>query len=355
VGFHGLLGLVSLVHDLLTCWTGASLSHCAGVAHGSLTHGWPDGALAQGDPGCHPTLGAEVISVSVVAQAAPESNFSFLKFFYFPCFIDTSAAVTHAHLPIPTPLVHNPCTMSIQSNDTGGIEPIPTTTTMSAKRQIAEAMGLPLTSPSQQYEGIPPWSPASPDYDPNLHHIPKWLRPHFIATGELPIPVPTPPDQPIRTTNTLLIEHQTYEAMLPWVLDRIANGEALTKILREDPRAHNISVGTFNRWLRKDPDRLRQYEEAQCSSAEVTVGQMDEVMEKAATGLIDMEGAKMFMNHGKWKVSKYNSGRYGDKVTADVTMGISVMAALTAGNSRMLSKPSDEELGIIDVDSKDVD
>ena len=251
--------------------------------------------------------------------------------------------------------MHNQCTMSIQSNDTGGIEPIPTTTTMSAKRQIAEAMGLPLTSPSQQYEGIPPWSPASPDYDPKLHGIPRWLKPHVIATGEMPVPVPTPPDQPIRTTNTLLIEHQTYEAMLPWVLDRIANGEALTKILREDPRAHNISAGTFLRWIRKNPQAQAQYYEAQAASAEVTVSRMDEIVEKATSGLIDMEGAKMEMTHGKWKVGVYDKKRFGATVTADVTMGISVMAALTAGNSRMLSKPSDEELGIVDVDVRDVE
>ena len=51
----------------------------------------------------------------------------------------------------------------------------------------------------------------------------------------------------------------------------------------------------------------------------------------------------------------YDKKRFGATVTADVTMGISVMAALTAGNSRMLSRPSDEDLGIVDVDAKDMD
>ena len=259
--------------------------------------------------------------------------------------------MTHPYLPIPTPLMHNPCTMSIQSNDTG-VNP---TNNQSAKQQLAEMMGLPITPLSQQYEGIPPWSPASPDYNPSLHQVPKWLRPQVVSTGTIPAPVPTPPDEPIRTTNSLLIEYQTYEAMLPWVLDRIANGEALTKIFREDPRAHNISVGTFLRWIRKNPQAQAQYYDAQAASAEVTVSRMDEIVEKATTGLIDMEGAKLEMTHGKWKVGVYDKKRFGATVTADVTMGISVMAALTAGNSRMLSRPSDEDLGIVDVDAKDMD
>lgn len=125
-----------------------------------------------------------------------------------------------------------------------------------------------------------------------------------------------------RTKDELELEQATFEALFERVLDGIAEGLSTTLLVSEDPRKPNY--GRFIRWIKKDPERTRRYEEAQEIATEYIMAQMDMIADGTEDNLEDLERSKLRLAHYKFKLQVYNRRRYGDKQQVEVTNNTTV-------------------------------
>jgi hypothetical protein len=141
--------------------------------------------------------------------------------------------------------------------------------------------------------------------------LPDWLT----------APVDELPKFP-RTKVEREVEHLTFEALFERVLEGITEGRSAKGIVEDDPR--NITYGRFYQWIRKDPERLRRYEEAQEASAEILLEEMQQIADGEGDIPEDVQRSNLRINVRKFRVQAYNRKRYGDKQVVDVTNNTTV-------------------------------
>lgn len=138
--------------------------------------------------------------------------------------------------------------------------------------------------------------------------IPDWLTAH--DTTKCPTKLPRFP----RTKEHLELEELTFSAVFENVLDVIIEGGHVMQFLREDPR--DINYGRFQKWIKKDKERLRRYEEAQEIGTEALLEKMDQIAAGTeGDGGIpeDIERSKLRLAQYKFKVQSWNRRRYGNE------------------------------------------
>lgn len=93
--------------------------------------------------------------------------------------------------------------------------------------------------------------------------------------------------------------------------DEIAEGKSLRKICEE--LGISIGRGSLGRWIALDPARKAAVEEARIAAAESEVELAGEKLATAKTPF-QLAKAKEEGYHHRWKASKMDPRRYGDKV-----------------------------------------
>ena len=125
--------------------------------------------------------------------------------------------------------------------------------------------------------------------------IPEWLQPRHLSQLEPTEPVEPYSNTPLepslaltrlpahpRTPDERRLVTQTYEKIFYLSLDAIRGGSNLRFLAGQDHR--RIHVGKFMHWVRSDPTRKRQLEEAQAVAAELMMSETIDI----ADGLQDV-------------------------------------------------------------------
>jgi len=117
--------------------------------------------------------------------------------------------------------------------------------------------------------------------------------------GDLTVPpIPTVMGRPTVYTKELGEE----------ICERIANGESLRTICKEDNMPERKSI---HNWLFKYPDFLHHYEESRELQADTYADEMEDI---ARDETIDVQRARLIVDTRKWVSSKLKPKKYGDKI-----------------------------------------
>lgn len=162
------------------------------------------------------------------------------------------------------------------------------------------------------------------------------LKVHSPSTAEeraIPSSIPTPlpdwlstapdpneqtrlPTLP-RTRAQVLMEESVFEAFMERFLDAVTINDDPIGLVRTDPR--NINLGRFMRWLHKNPEYYKRFEEAQKIAADIAVYQNDTIAE-GADSLEDIERSKLRIRQNEFKATRWNKPKYGDSKQVDINM-----------------------------------
>ena len=120
------------------------------------------------------------------------------------------------------------------------------------------------------------------------------------------------------------------------ILDRIESGELLLAIAED----MGVSQSTFGRWCEK-PERFARVELARRKSAQANI-EMAEREIRSAGDPFELAKARELAHHWRWKASKSDSQRFGDRIEHAGTLTIKKDA----------SEYTDAELAIVAMGQK---
>jgi transposase-like protein len=114
----------------------------------------------------------------------------------------------------------------------------------------------------------------------------------------------------------------------PAVLERIENGETITKIAR----SFNVSRGFFARLLHEDGGRSESVTRARKAAANALVEEAVEIVDSASPTRDELQHAKLRSDSRLWLASKLDREQYGDRgqVPVQVNIGELHLTALQA-------------------------
>lgn len=95
------------------------------------------------------------------------------------------------------------------------------------------------------------------------------------------------------------------------ICERIANGESLRKISKDDDMPSVVSV---MRWLAADEELGNQYARAREIQAD---GEVDEILDIADDDELDSNDKRVRIDARKWRAGKMRPKVYGDKLDVD--------------------------------------
>lgn len=105
------------------------------------------------------------------------------------------------------------------------------------------------------------------------------------------------------------------------ICERIANGESLRAICRDDKMPTFATV--FN-WMHEDETLFEQYTRARGISAFGDSDMLQDIAEKTLRGEIDPAAARAASDNIKWNAGRKNGKYFGDKLDVDHKGGIVV-------------------------------
>lgn len=164
--------------------------------------------------------------------------------------------------------------------------------------------------------------PEPRDDLPTPHPVPEFLRPKdplALNTGTLPA---------ARKANLELATVQ-FEVVFPTMLDKLCGGMTLTQIMRE--HHSDLDVGMFVRWIKRDKERARLYDEAQEHRTEIWADKIVEYAEGTVAGSAmpeDVQRSKLKVGTLRFLMSAANRKKFGSHVDveADVETTITINA-----------------------------
>ena len=107
--------------------------------------------------------------------------------------------------------------------------------------------------------------------------------------------------------------------------DRIASGESLKSILREKGMPHEATV---YRWLRDHEAFREQYARAREDQAESDADAVGDIGQRALTGEIDPQAARVAIDALKWSAGKRNPKKYGDRIQQEHSGAVTITRAV---------------------------
>lgn len=111
--------------------------------------------------------------------------------------------------------------------------------------------------------------------------------------------------------------HSSYtDEVADIILRRIAGGESLTAICRDDDMPDRETV---RRWEGADPAFAARCAAAREAQGDSYVDKMDDVCIRLDAGDMTSDVARVLLANMQWKASKLNRSRYGEKVTNEHT------------------------------------
>lgn len=149
--------------------------------------------------------------------------------------------------------------------------------------------------------------------------LPEFLALALVQT----LPAPTLPDPPAppevseqehrKALRALALKQ--FEIAFPTVLDRLSSGQTLTWIMKEYHA--DLDAGMFVRWVKRDPERAKLYEEAMMFRTELWADRMVEYAEGGNDGLEDVQRSKLKVDTLKFLIAADNRKKYGTAVQVD--------------------------------------
>jgi len=150
--------------------------------------------------------------------------------------------------------------------------------------------------------------------------LPEWLMPYQHQELD---PVELVPDKRYpRTKDQRIVRDHIYECLFYQALDVVAEGRSVKAFIERDPR--DVTMGEFMRWMRKDPERARLYQEAEEIGAEVATAELTAIADgdpSMCPGDIpqDVAQLKLRIDTRKWIIERHNAKKYGAKVSIEST------------------------------------
>lgn len=137
-----------------------------------------------------------------------------------------------------------------------------------------------------------------------------------------------------RTHNRNFVSKDIDLEVFDAILFRMMNGEAVTKICREEEQPH---YSVFMNWVRNDQDLFDQYSRARTIQSDFFFDEMVEI----ADGEADIRRAQVKIEARQWHVGKISPRKYGNRIMSqiDATVTHSVKPDLSR-----LSSDAREEL-----------
>ena len=145
---------------------------------------------------------------------------------------------------------------------------------------------------------------------------------------ELELPawlVPDQHDQKFpRTKEHRDLTNMMYESLFERVLEALEEGEDFSDVVKSDPRP--ISSSKFRAWIRNNPERQKQFDEAELNGTRVLEDRMLSAA-KGSDSIEDVQRSKLYVDT-IWKILQIrNRRRYGvekDSASADKTINITI-------------------------------
>ncbi len=130
--------------------------------------------------------------------------------------------------------------------------------------------------------------------------IPDWLT--CLPEDD---PVPRYP----RTKDEREVERIAFESVFERVIEGLEAGETPSKTIRSDPRS--IDIGRFMGWVRRDPVKLKRFEEAKENGMLILEDRLMEIAE-GAESMEDVQRSKFRADTIKWVMQSWARKRYGN-------------------------------------------
>jgi hypothetical protein len=168
---------------------------------------------------------------------------------------------------------------------------------------------------------------------------PSWLTPTPTATTSFsPTSTPNIVKAPTVKDPVVQLLHTRYRIVFESVVDKMCSGSTLAAVLRNDFR--EIDPGAFIRWVRKDKELSRRYDEAKEVRTEAWAGRIIEEAEGIESAN-DVNRSKLIIDTHKWLMGVDNK-QYRPTQQVEINNQISITAALEAGMARALNRPDIE-------------
>lgn len=152
------------------------------------------------------------------------------------------------------------------------------------------------------------------------------------------------------------LSYDYYPAVL-YALDQIGQGRTLTDACD----VSNISVATFDRYVKANPELQTMYEEMVHRGNDAMVDALINIDNHRIHGRSDPKMAKVVSDNIKWVVSKRDSKRFGEKIEVkhEITLDRAIVDALEQARNRVeyvdyvdvtpaLPAPSEDDASIMD-------
>jgi hypothetical protein len=148
--------------------------------------------------------------------------------------------------------------------------------------------------------------------------------PAFLALALIPSPhLPaisasqTPPEVSEQEHKRSLkdLSLKQFEIAFPTVLDKLSSGQTLTRIMKEYHA--DLDAGMFVRWVKRDPERAKLYDEAMAYRTDLWADRMVEYAEGGNDGLEDVQRSKLKVDTLKFLIAADNRKKYGTAVQVD--------------------------------------
>lgn len=144
---------------------------------------------------------------------------------------------------------------------------------------------------------------------------------------------------------------KTSQEVLDKFLERVASGEAVTKVCKDPAMPAWVTISTR---IAADPDFEQQYRLALEFRGMVLADELDDIKREAKTGLIDPASARVAADILKWQAARMTPKMYGDRQQVDVqaVKGGSYLDLLTKVNDaakkdRLLEDSKDTQPDIV--------
>jgi hypothetical protein len=145
--------------------------------------------------------------------------------------------------------------------------------------------------------------------------LPAFLLPAVVPAHPLAV-TPPPEVTPAEHRKALKDLHITqFDIAFPTVLDKLSSGQTLTRIMKEYHA--DLDAGMFVRWVKRDPERAKLYDEAMAYRTDLWADRMVEYSEGGNDGLEDVQRSKLKVDTLKFLIAADNRKKYGSAVQVD--------------------------------------
>ena len=165
--------------------------------------------------------------------------------------------------------------------------------------------------------------------------LPPWLaQSEQIGQDDSLDNFPSVPRLSVSSERRELLE-MMYDNFFVSVLERVANGEPLSQIVREDPRCFDIA--NFRSWVHRDPKRKSQYYDARAIGAESVEDELISIADASDSPMEDVQRSTLRIGTRKWLLGVWDRKRYGETKQLDIntTHTVDMRALLATRENRL--------------------